>query len=43
MDIASTMACSAIWWVMTVLHTAVVARAGAQESQGGTSLRVIIM
>ena len=43
MDIASTMACSAIWLVMTVLQTAVVARAGAQKSQGGTSLMMIIM
>ena len=42
MDIASTMACSAICWVMTVLHTAVLATAGAQESHGGTSLIIMI-
>ena len=43
MDIASTMACSAICWVMTVLHTAVLDTAGAQDSQGGTSLMVIMI
>ena len=42
MDTASTMACSAICWVMTVLHTAVLDRAGAQESQGGTSLMIMM-
>ena len=42
MDIASTMACSAICWVMTVLHTAVLDTAGAQESQGGTSLMIMM-
>ena len=43
MDIASTMARFAIWLLMTVLQTAEVARAGAQESQGGTSLMVTKM
>ena len=42
MDIASTMACSAICCVMTVLHTAVLDTAGAQESHGGTSLIMMI-